>query len=241
MIPFFLGLELLPGRRDRGLIDQRLGACDRRRRVLRQPFGEFARLGLQLRCRNDTGDQAPLIGLLCGKTVLGQKDLQRAAGADGADHADRAAAVGRDADLGIGRREAGVIGGNAEVGDEGQPHTGAGGGAVHAGEHDLRHPPHRLDEGVVVLQQLADHRRDGIVGGGGADGLQIAAGREGAAFTLDHQHTDIVVALDLRAELLELLRNRQIDGIEGRGPVQGDGGDRTLDPEQGGGVGGGII
>jgi hypothetical protein len=73
---------------------------------------------------------------------------------------------------------------------------------------------------VVVLQQLADHRRDGIVGGGCSNGLQIAAGREGAAFTLDDKHTDIVVALDLRAELLELLRDRQIDGIEARGPVQ---------------------
>jgi hypothetical protein len=89
-------------------------------------------------------------------------------------------------------------------------------------------------KGVVVLQQLADHRRDGIVGCGGANRLQIAAGREGAAFALDDKHADIVVALDLRAELLELLRDRQIDRIEGRGPVQGDGGNRTLDPEQGG-------
>ena len=45
--------------------------------------------------------------------------------------------------------------------------------------------------------------------GRGADGLQIAAGAEGAAFALDHQHADIVVGLDLRAELLELLRDRQ--------------------------------
>ena len=75
--PLFLGIELLPGRGQRGLVNQRLGAADRCRRVLRQPFGEFTRLGLQLRCRNDAGDQAPLIGLLCGKTVLGQKDLRR--------------------------------------------------------------------------------------------------------------------------------------------------------------------
>ena len=182
-----------------------------------------------------------MIGLLRGKTVFGQKYLQRAAGADGADHADRTAAVRRDADLGIGRREAGVIGGNAEVGDEGQPHAGAGGGAVDAGENDLRHPPHRLDKGVVVLQQLSHHGRDGIVGGGCANGLQIAAGGEGAAFALDNKHADVVIALDLRAELLELLRDRQVDRIEGRGPVQGDGGNRTLDPEQGRGVGGGII
>jgi hypothetical protein len=91
-----------------------------------------------------------------------------------------------------------------------------------------------------VLQQLADHGRDGVVGGGRADGLQIAAGREGAAFALDDQHADSVVALDLRTELLELLCDRQIDRIEGCGPVQGDGGNRAIDPEQGGG-GGGII
>jgi hypothetical protein len=69
-----------------------------------------------------------------------------------------------------------------------------------------------------------------------ANGLQIAAGREGAAFALDHQHPYIVVALDLGAELLELLRDRQIDRVEGRGPVERDGGDRTFDPEQGRGV-----
>ena len=85
-----------------------------------------------------------------------------------------------------------------------------------------------------MLQQFPDHGRDGIIGGGRANGLQIAAGREGAAFALDHQHPDIVVALDLGAELLELLRNRQIDRVERRGPVERDGGDRTLDPEQGG-------
>ena len=82
--PLFLGIELLPGRRNGGLIDQRLGAGDRRGRVLRQPLGEFARLCLQLCCRNDAGDQAPLIGLLRGKTVFGQKDLQCAPGAAGA-------------------------------------------------------------------------------------------------------------------------------------------------------------
>ena len=76
-------------------------------------------------------------------------------------------------------------------------------------------------------------------GGGGADGLQIAAGAEGAAFALDHQHPDIVIGLDLGAELLELLRDRQIDRVEGRGPVERDGGDRAFDPEQrriGGGI-----
>ena len=201
----FLGIELLPGRGDRGLVDQRLGAGDRGRRILRQPLGEFAGLRLQFCRRNDAGDQTPFIGLLRGKAVLGQKYLQRAAGADGADHADGAAAVRRDADLGIGRREAGVIGGDAEVGDEGQPHAGAGRGAVDAGQHDLRHPPHRLDKGVIVLEQFADHGRDGVGFGGGPDGLQIAAGAEGAAFALDHQHPDVVIGLDLGAELFELL------------------------------------
>ena len=47
----FLGIELLSDRRCRGLIDQRLGAADRRRRVLRQSLGEFLRRDLQLCCR----------------------------------------------------------------------------------------------------------------------------------------------------------------------------------------------
>ena len=67
----------------------------------------------------------------------------------------------------------------------------------------------RLDEGVIVLQQFADHGCDGVGLGGGADGLQIAAGAEGAAFALDHQHPDVVIGLDLGAELFQLLRDRQ--------------------------------
>ena len=52
---------------------------------------------------------------------------------------------------------------------------------------------------MVVFQQFADYGRDGVSGGCSSNGLQIAAGREGAAFALDDQHTDIVVALDLAA------------------------------------------
>ena len=83
-----------------------------------------------------------------------------------------------------------------------------------------------------MLQQFADHGRDGVGGGRSADGLQIAAGAEGAAFALDHQHPDIVVGLDLGGELFQLFRDRKIDRVEGRRPVQRDGGDRALDPEQ---------
>jgi hypothetical protein len=90
----------------------------------------------------------------------------------------------------------------------------------------------RGDEGVVMLQQLADHGRDGVGGGGRPNSLQIAAGAEGAAFAFDHQHPDLVRRLDLRAELLELFRDRKIDRVEGGGPVEGDGGDRALNPEQ---------
>ena len=72
-----------------------------------------------------------------------------------------------------------------------------------------------VDEGVVMLQQLADHGRNGVGGGGGANGLQIAAGAERAAFALDHQHPDIVGRLDLGAELLQLFGDRKIDRVEG--------------------------
>ena len=83
-----------------------------------------------------------------------------------------------------------------------------------------------------MLQQFADHGRDLVGSGRSADGLQIAAGAERAAFAFDHQHPDIVRRLDLRAELLELFRDRKIDRVEGGGPVERDGGDRTFDPQQ---------
>ena len=75
-----LGIELLLDRRHRGLVDQRLGAGDRGRRILRQPLREFPRRGLQFGRRNDFGDQAPVIGLLRGKAVLGEKYLQARGG-----------------------------------------------------------------------------------------------------------------------------------------------------------------
>src|SRR6185437_7882708 len=142
------------------------------------------------------------------------------------------AAVGRDAELGISRREAGVLGRDAEVGDKGERHSGARRRAMHAGEHELRHSPQGRDEGVIVLQQLADHGRDRVAGGRSTDGLQIAARAEGTSFALDHQHPDLVGSLDFGAERLELLRDREIDRVERGGPVQRDGCDRTLDPEQ---------
>jgi len=61
----------------------------------------------------------------------------------------------------------------------------------------------------------------------------IAAGGERPAFALDHQHANIVIGLDFGAELLEFLGDRQVDRIEGGGPVERDGGDCTFDPEQG--------
>jgi len=40
-------------------------------------------------------------------------------------------------------------------------------------------------------------------------------------------------------KLFELFRDRQVDRVERRGPVERDGGDRAVDPEQRGFVGGG--
>src|SRR6185312_3394339 len=104
-----LGVELLLDRRRGSAMDQRFRGCNAGRRGLCKPLRELAGGGLQFRGRHDPGDQAPLMGLLRRKTVLGEIYLQRAAGADGGDHADGSAAVGRDAELGISRREAGVL------------------------------------------------------------------------------------------------------------------------------------
>jgi hypothetical protein len=103
---------------------------------------------------------------------------------------------------------------------------------VDAGEHDLGYAPQACDEGMVVLQQLADDRRDGARFRSCADGLQIAPGAEGAAFALQHQHADAIVGFDLCGELLQLLGDREIDGVEGGRAVEGDGGDRTVDRKQ---------
>ena len=80
-----------------------------------------------------------------------------------------------------------------------------------------------------MLQEFADDGRDGVGFRRSPNGLQISAGRESAAFALDYQHLDGVIGLDLGAELLQLLRDRKVDRIEGLGPVQRDGGDGAVD------------
>ena len=101
-----------------------------------------------------------------------------------------------------------------------------------AGQHDLRHPPKSGDEGMIMLQQFADDRGNIVGSRCRANGLQIAAGAERAAFALDHQHPDIIGRFDLRAELLQLFCDRKIDRVEGARAIEGDGGDRSFDPEQ---------
>src|SRR6266404_2687496 len=109
-----------------GAMDQRLGRRQRRRRVLRQAKRELAGRGLQFSSRYDFGDKSPVIGLGRRKTVFREIYLQGAARANARDNTDGAAAVGRYAELCIGRGEAGVFGGDAEVRDEGEREPGAG-------------------------------------------------------------------------------------------------------------------
>ena len=88
-----------------------------------------------------------------------------------------------------------------------------------------------------MAQHLADDGRNGVGCRRRANGLQIAAGAEGAAFAFDHEHLDFVGGLDLGTQFLEFPGNGKIDGVEGRGAVERDGGDRAVDPQQGGIVG----
>ena len=99
-------------------------------------------------------------GLRGRKTVLSEKNLQGPARTDGGRHATGAAAVGRDAKLGVGRREAGVFSGDAEIGHESERESGAGSRAMDTGNHDLGHSQQGGDEGMVVMQQFAD---DGVM------------------------------------------------------------------------------
>src|SRR6185437_3714224 len=48
-----------------------------------------------------------------------------------------------------------------------------------------------------------------------------------SAVALDHQHPDFIRRLDLGAELLQFFGDREVDRIEGRGPVQRDRCDRA--------------
>ena len=88
-----------------------------------------------------------------------------------------------------------------------------------------------------MLQQLAYHLRHRIGLSRSSNRLQIAAGREGAAFAFEHHDPDGIVAFDIECELLELLRDRKVDRIERSGAVEGDGRDWAVDPQQGGIIG----
>src|SRR6476646_5012894 len=95
-----------------------------------------------------------------------------------------------------------------------------------------------------MLEQFADHRRDGVGFGGRPDGLEVASGTEGAAFAFDHQHANGVVRFNLQAELFEFPGDRKVDRVERGRAIKPDGGDWAFDAEQrrivGKGGGGGI-
>jgi hypothetical protein len=67
--------------------------------------------------------------------------------------------------------------------------------------------------------------------------VSAAAGAEGAAFALDHEHANGVGGLDSGAKLFEFLGDREVDRIERRGTIEREGRDGPVDAQQRGIVG----
>src|SRR3569833_1585849 len=103
---------------------------------------------------------------------------------------------------------------------------------MHAGEHDLWYAPQASDEGVVVLQKLADNGGDGAGLCGGADGLQVAAGAKGPAFALQHQYPDALVRFDISHELFKSLDDSEIDRVKGCWSVEQERNEQTVGRKQ---------
>ena len=143
------GQRLLEGVRG-GVADRTPHRAERHRRARRQPSGQVGHGRVEVVGGDHLGGQAErqcLLGLDGAREVeqlhrLGRPDqpLQRVAGAG----------VAGERDVGEGKVEAGGVGDDAQVARERERRTGAGGDAVHRGDHRLLHRRQRQHGRVVV-------------------------------------------------------------------------------------------
>ena len=174
----------------------------------------------------------------CRDHAVHETHLQRLAGVDEARREDHLGGLGvadgggeQQADPGIGsqgalgehRREAGVLGGDADVAGQGESEAAAHGVPLNRGDGRLVD----LEEVVGAPAQVAGPLqvcRGGVVVGGGdvGGGAQVGAGAEARPRAGEDDHARLGVGGGLAADAVEEQCGVAVDGVEPAGPVQRD-------------------
>jgi hypothetical protein len=116
---------------------------------------------------------------------------------------------------------AGAIGGDTEVGGQGQHRPRAGGGAVERGNDRLVEPAHVLDhraghagERQVFLEPLIEQGAD--------DRMHVTAGAEALTGPGEHHYLHRIVVAQILKEVAQLGVDLEGEGIQHLGPVESD-------------------
>ena len=164
-----------------------------------------------------------------------EREVQRPAQADHPRQRPRRPAVGYQPEAGVGEDEPGAGGGHDEVGRGEERDPGPGRAALHGRDDGDLDRGEVGDRGVQDTQQLAE-----VVAERGADAGEAAhvpAGAEPGAGPGEQHDTHGRVGPDPANRVAERASQVDVDGVGGRGPVQGQASHPVADVDQHGHVG----
>ena len=139
-----------------------------------------------------------------------EHQLRRPAHADQARQQPRLAAVGRQADAGVGRGEGGGRAGDDEVAGEREAEAAARSDALHARDDRRVERGEGEQRGVEVVRERA-HRRSGIRGG--REVAHVAADAERPPGGRQHDDPDVVALRQLGRPVAQRRRHRRVDRV----------------------------
>ncbi len=128
------------------------------------------------------------------------------------------------------------VGRDAQIGGQRDVQAGSRGHAVDAAENGFLEPLHAKDTAVQALDERSteialEERRRAF-----AATLLIAAGRERPSSTGEDYRSHRGVGLELDEDALHLAHHRLVHGVQGLGPVEGEGHDAVVPVIQNGSV-----
>ena len=204
------------------LVQRAFCEADGRLRAVRQAAGD-AHGGLhQLIAGHGHADQPDALGLLAIQEIAREQVVFSLGHAAQQRPDDRGVVAGSDAQADVSVGNAGVLGGDGDVGHQGHRQAGAHGDPVDGGDDRLVQVQDVVDDVAGLFGVLGD---DGGVVDGLLDHLEVAAGRESIAGAGDHGHPHLGVGADVQPDTAELVMQPEVRGVQGLRAVHREGDD----------------